>query len=131
MHPGFFQSFYRPTPNLHFNGFYMIGFAARQLPTLPGLLTTLFVGSPASSYYEVDLFTFDTLFALASLKWRRPSIRRRPYYGVQLKAFYDSLRFSHNVYVVPTKRLKSLYALLQYKPKSAQILYPRALFITT
>lgn len=96
--PAFFQSFIASDPNLNFDQHFLSKLAAQKLTGITGTPGTLFIAGRTSTYREGGMFAFDSVLqanAPAILHWRCMRYDNETHYSVQLKAFYDGLRFSH------------------------------------
>jgi predicted alpha/beta superfamily hydrolase len=99
--PAFFQSFIASDPNLNFDQHYLSKLAAQTLLGLASTPGTLFIAGRTNTYREGGMLTFDSVLtanAPAVLHWRCMRYDNETHYSVQLKAFYDGLRFSHYGY---------------------------------
>jgi hypothetical protein len=99
--PAFFQSFIASDPNLNFDHHYAGRLAAQTVDSITGTPGTLFIAGRTSYYREGGILGFDSVLqahAPASLKWQCIPYDKETHYSVQLKAFYDGLRFSHYGY---------------------------------
>ena len=99
--PAFFQSFIASDPNLDFDNHYLSKLATRTLPGITGTPGTLFIAGRTNTYSEGGILRFDSVMqvhAPAILKWQCARYENETHYSVQLKAFYDGLRFSHYGY---------------------------------
>jgi predicted alpha/beta superfamily hydrolase len=99
--PAFFQSFIASDPNLNFDQHYIVKLAARELPGFSETPGTLYIAGRTNSYREGGIFAFDSVLhahAPAMLTWQCVRYENETHYSVQLKAFYEGLRFSHYGY---------------------------------
>lgn len=99
--PAFFQSFIASDPNLNFDQHYLVKLAAKKLPGISGTPGTLFIAGRTRSYQEAGIFGFDSVLqahAPAALQWHCIRYDNETHYSVQLKVFYEGLRFSHYGY---------------------------------
>jgi hypothetical protein len=99
--PAFFQSFIASDPNLNFDQHYVVKLAAQKLPGISGTPGTLYIAGRTNSYRSGGIFAFDSVLqaqAPAVLKWQCIRYDNETHYSVQLKAFYEGLRFSHYGY---------------------------------
>jgi len=99
--PAFFQSFIASDPNLNFDQHYIVKLAAQRLPGISGAPGTLYIAGRTNTYRPGGVFAFDSVLqahAPALLKWQCMRYDNETHYSVQLKAFYEGLRFSHYGY---------------------------------
>lgn len=96
--PAFFQSFVTSDPSLFYDNNYTLRIAEKTLSHLPEGAGTLFIGCLESTSRNMGSWGFDSILkksAPKNLHWKVIQYPGESHYSVQLKAFYDGFRFSH------------------------------------